>query len=196
MQFPSRQPGHQYWIFLNTLIRSCQAKQMTLMALIMQITQQMIQWSDSFWIKLDPGGVYPSTNFANQCQNPRSNSYYQDLIGTYEDENNWIRSWSHETYLWYSELPDINPSTVVNPTEYFEQMKTTAITNNGLPKDRFHYAENTAEYNQYTETGISAGYGFDLYMSAKEHLPEKQSLSTLKLIALLIMWVFNVGQKL
>ena len=120
--------------------------------------------SGSNWI---PGEYYPSTNFANQCQNPRSNSYYQDLIGTYEDENNWIRSWSHETYLWYSELPDINPSTVVNPTEYFEQMKTTAITNNGLPKDRFHYAENTAEYNQYTETGISAGYGFTYILSQK-----------------------------
>ena len=120
--------------------------------------------SGSNWI---PGEYYPSTNFANQCQNPRSNSYYQDLIGTYEDENNWIRSWSHETYLWYSELPDINPSTVVNPTEYFEQMKTTAITNNGLPKDRFHYAENTAEYNQYTETGISAGYGFTYILSQR-----------------------------
>ena len=118
----------------------------------------------SNWI---PGEYYPSKNFANQCQNPRSNSYYQDLIGTYEDENNWIRSWSHETYLWYSELPDINPSTVVNPTEYFEQMKTTAITNNGLPKDRFHYAENTAEYNQYTETGISAGYGFTYILTQR-----------------------------
>lgn len=118
----------------------------------------------SNWI---PGEYYPSTNFANQCQNPRSNSNYQDLIGTYEDENNWIRSWSHENYLWYSELPDINPSTIVNPTEYFEQMKTTAITNNGLPKDRFHYAENTAEYNQYTETGISAGYGFTYILSQR-----------------------------
>lgn len=53
----------------------------------------------SNWI---PGEYYPSTNFANQCQNPRSNSNYQDLIGTYEDENNWIRSWSHENYLWLS----------------------------------------------------------------------------------------------
>jgi len=123
---------------------------------------QLAQGSN--WI---PGEYRPSINFANQCQNPRSNSIHQDLLGTYEDENNWIRSWSHETYLWYNELPDINPSTVVDPIEYFEQMKTNAITNNGLPKDRFHYAENTAEYNQYAETGISAGYGFTYILSQR-----------------------------
>jgi len=104
------------------------------------------------------GEYEPARNFANFCINPRPNS--ADLSGTFVDENNWLRSWSHETYLWYGELPDINPSTIANPIDYFEQLKTSATTGSGKPKDRFHYAQNSEEYNQYTETGVSAGYGF------------------------------------
>ena len=107
------------------------------------------------------GEYKPSSNYANRCTNPRSNNNYQDLLGTYVDENNWLRSWSHETYLWYSELPDIDPILIEDPNAYFDLMKTNATTSNGMPKDRFHYAVNTEEYNQYTETGIFAGYGFD-----------------------------------
>ena len=64
--------------------------------------------SVSTWV----AGQYKSAqSFSNRCQTPRSNANYQDLIGSVTDENNWIRSWSHETYLWYNELPDIDPST-------------------------------------------------------------------------------------
>ena len=107
------------------------------------------------------GGFMPSSYYANRCINPRSDSNYQDLVGTYKDENNWLRSWSHETYLWYNELPDIDPALIEDPNEYFDLMKTSSITSNGLPKDRFHFAENTEEYNQYNETGVFAGYGFN-----------------------------------
>jgi len=111
------------------------------------------------WVE---GEYSPSLYFANRCIDPRSNGV--DLYGNYIDENNWIRAWSNETYLWYNELPDIDPATILDPIEYFEQMKTSAKTSNGLPKDRFHFAQNTQEYNQYTETGVSAGYGFEYVM--------------------------------
>jgi C-terminal processing protease CtpA/Prc len=118
------------------------------------------------------GEYLPSRNFANQCVNRRFNADYQDLFGTYADENNWIRSWSHETYLWYNELPDIDPASIQDPKEYFNQMKTTAKTSNGSPKDRFHYAENTEEYNQYAQKGKSTGYGFT-YMLSQSTPPRK-----------------------
>ena len=66
-----------------------------------QVDTQII--ASSNWTS---GEYLPPENFANQCINPRSNEDFQDLFGTYEDENNWIRSWSHKTYLWYNELPD------------------------------------------------------------------------------------------
>ncbi len=105
------------------------------------------------------GEFLPSKKFANICRNPRQNNKYQDLLGTYKDENNWIRSWSHETYLWYSELPDIDPANIVDPIDYFDRMKTNAKTSSGIPKDRFHFAMNTAESELLSETGISVGYG-------------------------------------
>jgi hypothetical protein len=114
--------------------------------------------------KWQRGEFMPSSYYANRCINPRSDNNYQDLVGTYVDENNWLRSWSHETYLWYNELPEINPILIEDPSEYFKLLKTSAKTSNGLPRDRFHYAQNTQEYNQYTQTGISAGYGFNFIL--------------------------------
>lgn len=123
------------------------------------------------WVE---GEYLPSRNFANICRNPRQNIDYPDLAGTSVDENNWIRSWSHETYLWYNELPDIDPATpsLADPIKYFDEMKTSAKTSSGLPKDRFHFTLNTQEYNQYTETGVSAGYGFT-YLLIQSSPPRK-----------------------
>ena len=66
-------------------------------------------------------GVFqPSSHFAALCQNPRSGNdpisgnAYPDAQGTTLDENNWLRSWSNELYLWYSEIPDMNPATYCN----------------------------------------------------------------------------------
>jgi len=105
-------------------------------------------------------GVYQSSRtFANRCADPRANSNYQDILGTVTDENNWIRSWSHETYLWYNELPDIDPETLSDPIAYFNQMKTPAKTASGRDKDQFHFTYNTEEYNRLAQSGISVSYG-------------------------------------
>ena len=75
------------------------------------------------------------------------------------DENNWIRSWSHETYLWYNELPDIDPKSNADPISYFNGMKTNTKTSNGMPKDRFHFTMDTNELKLLSGSGISVGFG-------------------------------------
>ena len=123
------------------------------------------------------GDREPSRNFANICANPRAN----DIQGTVIDENNWIRSWSHETYLWYDELPEIHPAAESDPIAYFDRMKTNAITASGRPKDRFHYTEktvnsksdsegriylkNTEKYRRYSGMGYSTGYGLKVLVT-------------------------------
>lgn len=114
------------------------------------------------WVE---GEYLPSKNFANICIDPRQNNDYQDLLGNYQDENSWIRSWSHETYLWYNELPDIDPASIKDPIDYFDRMKTSAKTSNGLPKDRFHYTQSTEEYEHYKKSGVSIGYGASFTIS-------------------------------
>ena len=74
------------------------------------------------------------------------------------DENNWLRSWSHETYLWYDEIEDRDPACCTTP-EYFQLMKTKETTSSGKPKDRFHFSQDTIEYQKLVNEGITAGYG-------------------------------------
>jgi len=62
------------------------------------------------------------------CANPRSDSSYGDRVGSITDENFWIRSYSNDTYLWYQELDDIDTGTVDSTAEYFDLMKTDALT--------------------------------------------------------------------
>ncbi len=80
-------------------------------------------------------GVFqPSSHFAALCQNPRagtdpvSGDAYPDAQGTTLDENNWLRSWSNELYLWYSEIPDLDPASYSTTAAYFDVLKTSATT--------------------------------------------------------------------
>ena len=89
-------------------------------------------------------GVFqPSSNFINRCQAPRSGTDpftgrpYPDTRGATLDENNFLRSWTNETYLWYSEVPDLDPG-LYQTADYFTRLKTSGLSPTGAPKDKFH----------------------------------------------------------
>jgi C-terminal processing protease CtpA/Prc len=118
----------------------------------------------------NPGGwqqgvFQPSAQFEAKCVNPRSgtdpatNMPYPDTQGTVLDENNFLRSFSDETYLWYDEIVDRDPANYGDPFAYFAVLRTTAITSSGQPKDKFHFTRDTAEWYQLSQAGVSAGYG-------------------------------------
>ena len=105
-------------------------------------------------------GVYqPSTNFAGRCGAPRSGT--NDLTGTFKDENNWLRSWTNELYLWYSEVPDLDPSLYSSTPNYFSLLKTSATTTSGRAKDQFHFTYKTSDWIALSQSGQSVGYGVD-----------------------------------
>jgi len=106
----------------------------------------------------DAGQFQPSAQFKNLCAAPRSGNNIPDRQGTTTDENNWLRSWSNELYLWYSEITDQNPRNFTT-VDYFNRMKTTALTGSGAARDRFHFTIPTAEYEALSQSGIEAGYG-------------------------------------
>jgi carboxyl-terminal processing protease len=110
-------------------------------------------------------GVFePSSHFAALCQNPRSGTDpitgqpYPDEQGSTLDENNWLRSWTHELYLWYDEVTDVNPSGY-STADYFQLMKTMQTTSSGAPKDRFHFTYATSTWEQLEQAGVEVGYG-------------------------------------
>lgn len=110
---------------------------------------------------------FPASDlYKDSCGAPRSDTALQsfpDLLGRFEDEAYWLRSWSYETYLWYDEInytdPEEIPPSAQGVSDYFDTMITLETTPAGNAKDRFHYTRDTAEYEAASQQGISSGYG-------------------------------------
>lgn len=98
------------------------------------------------------GNYSASSTYHNHCAAPRSGT--NDVQGSATWENFWLRSWTHELYLWYNEVPDVNPSTQSDPLAYFDLMKTTVAN-----KDRFHFTYPTDQWQALSQSGVSPGYG-------------------------------------
>jgi hypothetical protein len=102
-------------------------------------------------------GVFqPSSSFANQCASPRAGT--SDRSGSTFTENMFLRSWTNELYLWYSEVPDRDP-TGFTTASYFAGLKTPATTPSGRDKDQFHFTYPTEQWQQLSQSGIEVGYG-------------------------------------
>jgi C-terminal processing protease CtpA/Prc len=110
-------------------------------------------------------GVFqPSANFDDMCVNPRAGT--SDRQGTRTDENNWLRSWTNELYLWYGEVTDRDPSLYSSSLAYFDVLKTQATTSSGAPKDKFHFTYDTDDWLALSTGGTEAGYGAEFAVLA------------------------------
>ncbi len=112
-------------------------------------------------------GVFqPAANFVNMCAMPRTgvdpfnnNAPYPDRAGSVLYENNWLRAWTNDLYLWFDEVIDKNPANYSTAVAYFDVLKTNALTPSGADKDRFHFTYSTADWNNLASAGVQAGYG-------------------------------------
>ena len=111
-------------------------------------------------------GVFNDADtYRQKCQAPRAGTNpatgqpYPDVAGSTTDENNFLRSYSDDTYLWYNEISDRDPSLYSDPLDYFDLLVTTATTSSGQNKDKFHFTYDSDEYYQLSQGGVSAGYG-------------------------------------
>lgn len=102
----------------------------------------------------------------NYCAKPRTGTDpytgkpYPDKQGTLRDELTFLRAWTHQNYLWYKEVPtDFKMADFTNPVDYFNKLKTPALTASGTPKDQFHFVYESAEWDKLTNSGIEMGYG-------------------------------------
>lgn len=111
-------------------------------------------------------GVFlDASTFASQCTaprmgtNPATGQAFADTQGTTTDENNFLRSYSDDTYLWYDEITDQDPGLFSDPLDYFDELRTTATTASGAAKDKFHFVIDSEAWFQLSQSGVSAGYG-------------------------------------
>jgi len=111
-----------------------------------------------------PGMFLDASTFIAMCAAPRSGinpatgQPFPDVQGTSVDENNFLRSYSNDTYLWYDEIVDRDPALHTTPA-YFDLLKTDATTASGQAKDKFHFTFPSDEWFQLSQSGVSAGYG-------------------------------------
>lgn len=84
--------------------------------------------------------------------------FYQQC-GTVLDQNNFLRSYSNDTYLWYDEIVDQDPGVFNDPIVYFDTLRTNELTPTGQPKDKFHFTYDTEEWERLSESGVTYGYG-------------------------------------
>ena len=117
----------------------------------------LFQWLP---LRFPDAGIYQ-----NKCAIPRTgidpytNVSYPDLSGSETMEKLYLRSFSHETYLWFDELPDPDPAPY-NVANYFNTLKTDAMTDSGRAKDQFHFTQSYEDYQNQSQQGASVGFGF------------------------------------
>lgn len=109
-----------------------------------------------------PGVFPPRADFANQCITPRSGT--SDRAGSAFTEKMFLRSWTNEFYLWFAEVPELDPTTTSAVVPYFNNLKTPQTTPSGAFKDRFHFTFDTAEWIALSQGGQSFGYGMELVL--------------------------------
>ncbi|MDE0451649.1 MAG: S41 family peptidase [Gammaproteobacteria bacterium] len=114
---------------------------------------------------VEPDVFPPARDFAALCANPRSGDF-PDRQGTFVDENNWLRSWSNDLYLWYDEITDVDPVLHSTP-RYFDLMRTFATTLSGRDRDRFHFTLSTEQWDRLSQSGVSGGYGIAFAILAR-----------------------------
>ena len=114
--------------------------------------------------------------YANMCGDPRTGtdpfdgSTYPDRLGSFANENDWLRATNNDLYLWYDEIDDVDPEAYADNAEgvadYFRLMKTFATTASGADKDRFHFSYDSLVWKQLSQAGVSAGYGAKLIIKS------------------------------
>jgi len=112
-----------------------------------------------------PGVFLDAATFINQCQNPggASDPFTGQAYGSGStlDENNFLRSFSDNTYLWYNEISDQNPGLFNDTLDYFDELRTTALSPTGALKDKFHFTYDTDVWFDLSQGVSSGSYGVE-----------------------------------
>jgi C-terminal processing protease CtpA/Prc len=70
----------------------------------------------------------------------------------YDEANKPFYNLMKEWYLWYDEMPEIDPTNFKDPGKILDSLR--------VPKDRWSYITTVEEFEQYYEQGAYIGYGY------------------------------------
>lgn len=105
----------------------------------------------------------PDNTFARDANGNLKSGY---SAGTRAEEKQWLASYFDQNYLWYKEIPDVNPAApAFNTGSHYELMSAylkalrTPEKVGDKPKDQFSFVYPTEEYNQQVQAGVRLGFG-------------------------------------
>lgn len=119
-----------------------------------------------------PGVYRPSSELQGYCAHPRKGASpytgktYTDRQGSVAMENNFLRSWLNDTYLWYADLPDIDPNSHDSPEAFFADMSSWEVDEFGELKDKYHWSMPTEDVERLELTSQEYGYGVHLKVAS------------------------------
>jgi hypothetical protein len=115
---------------------------------------------------LDPNTLGDAfSTYWNMCVKPRTGVDFEgkpfpDRQGTLLDELKFLRAYTNQYYLWYREIPNTyKMADFTNPVDYFNVLKTSALTPSGQPKDKYHFTYPSEEWDKMQNAGLDLGYG-------------------------------------
>jgi carboxyl-terminal processing protease len=118
------------------------------------------------------------------CEKPRAGSNgvsIPDRQGTLDDEKTFLRGWIDESYLWYAEVPaTLNPADYKSAIDYFNVLKTPALTASGRPKDNYHFTYDSARWDALSTQGVQFGYGVAWSRGANTGVPRTWLATTVE----------------
>lgn len=116
-----------------------------------------------------PAGLPPSSTLAQQCAPANPLAPAASRTASLDTERRWVRSYFDEAYLWYREVPVVdttlaayNGANVPQALDnYFDALRSPALTASGRRRDQFSFTYPTAEWNALSQSGVSAGFGVE-----------------------------------
>jgi len=93
----------------------------------------------------------PSNDFKSRCENPRAGT--ADTAGSFDYEKFWLRSWMNETYLYFDQVTDRDPTDFTDIEAYFDELIVPP------PTDRFSFLESTEDFEARSSGAPTFGYG-------------------------------------
>lgn len=102
---------------------------------------------------------YARCAMPRQGESPVTGERYDDTKGSLADEKRFLRAWIDLLYLWYREVPDVDPGDYDTAVDYFDALRTPAKTASGKDKDEFHFIYPTDVWEALSQSGVEGGYG-------------------------------------
>ena len=99
----------------------------------------------------------PEVCAAGQSSAPETSQAWANVC-TADGVKHFTRNYLDEVYLWYREIPSIDPASYVNIGRYFYDLLTPELDPSGQRKDRFSFIVNQTDANSLL-TGAATTYG-------------------------------------